>query len=297
MKARVSIIAAFVAALAVVPAVAFGNATHAASNSKTYPDSTGEDAQAPDITSLTISNDDARNIVFKINISNRPTLTADMTILGFVDADANEQTGDTTTLGADYAIELDPGAVALYKWDGSDYTFASEQTSLTFSYDATGAVIRINAADLGDTKSFKFAWIAVSGITTDASGNADFTNAHRDAVPDFGHGFATYDVIAKLQLKATAFSLSPNPAKAGKRFSASLAAQESDTNGPVKAGTVSCAGKIGTKAVPATHSLAAGVATCNWKVPSSAKGKTLRGTVKLVVKGTTLTKSFSVKIR
>lgn len=298
MKARVSIFAALVAALALVPALAFGGASQASSNSQTYPDSTGEDPQAPDITSVAISNDDSRNIRFKVNISNRPAMTPDMTILGFFDTDRKKTTGDpsTSTLGADYAIELDPGAVGLFKWNGSDYTYASDQSSLTFSYDATGPTIRINASDLGNTKGFKFGWVAVSGITTDANGNADFTNANRDAIPDPGHGFASYNVVAKLVLKATAFSLSPKPARAGKRLSASLAAEESDTNGPVRSGTVSCRGKIGPKAVPATHALVAGVATCNWRISASAKGKTLRGTVTLVVRGTTLRKSFAVKI-
>jgi len=295
MKVRISMIVAFVAALAIVPAAALGKASHATANTQTFQDSTGEDAQAPDITSLTIANDDARNIVFKLNISNRPALTPDMTILGFFDADQNAATGDPDTLGADYAIELDPGSVALFQWNGSDYAFAQEQTSLTYSYDATGATIRINAADLNDTKGFKFAWIAVSGIGTDPNGDPDFTNAHRDAIPDFGHGFLSYTVIAKLTLKATAFSLTP--ARAGKRFTATLAATQSDTNGPVKSGTVSCLAKVGTKAVPATHSLSNGVATCNWNLPKTAKGKSLRGSITLTVQGTKLVKTFSVKVK
>ena len=296
MKARFSVLAALVAALAVVPAVALGSASHAASNSQTYPDSTGEDAQAPDITSVQVSNNDARNLVFKINISNRPALTSDMSIIGFFDADSKASTGDQSANGADYAIELDPGSVGLFQWNGTDYVFAQEQTSLTYSYDTTGATIRINAADLGNTRAFKFAWIAISGITTDANGDSNFDNAHRDYFPDAGHGFASYQVIAKLVLTQTAFSISPSPAKAGKRLTASLAATQSDTSGPVTAGTVKCVAKIGTKGIAGTHSLAAGVASCNWTIPKSAKGKTVHGSISITVQGTTLTKTFTVKV-
>ena len=46
-----------------------------------------------------------------MNISNRPTLTPDMYMLFFLDTDKNAATGATDFLGAEYAIELDPGAV------------------------------------------------------------------------------------------------------------------------------------------------------------------------------------------
>ncbi len=44
---------------------------------------------APDITSVVVSNDDAGMITFKVNISNRPTLTPDMSVLLFLDTDQN----------------------------------------------------------------------------------------------------------------------------------------------------------------------------------------------------------------
>lgn len=158
---------------------------------QTFTDSTGEDAQAPDITTITVSNDTTGLISFKVNISNRPTITPDMTVLIFLDTDQNTATGDTSTLGADYAIELDPGSVGLFRWNGSDYV-ATPQSSLTSGYDATGATLRINSSDLGNTRGFNFGVLAISGITYDTTGNPNFTNAHSDAAPDSGHGFFNY---------------------------------------------------------------------------------------------------------
>src|SRR5207249_11465904 len=138
---KVLLLATSAALLAVVPSAAFGNSSHTTTNSQTYADSTGEDPNAPDITSVAVSNDDAGQITFKVNISNRPALTPDMTVLFFLDTDQNTATGDPQTLGADYAIEVDPGSVGLFQWNGSDYVGAASQTSLTYSYDATGATV------------------------------------------------------------------------------------------------------------------------------------------------------------
>ena len=100
-----------------------------------------------------------------------------MTVLMFLDTDKQATTGDTTSFGADYAIELDPGSVGLFKWNGTDFVAAPSQSSVTYSYDATGATIRASAADLGATKAFNFFTVAISGITTDAAGNPDFTTS------------------------------------------------------------------------------------------------------------------------
>ena len=278
------------------PPTALAKGSQARANSQTYIDSTGEDPSAPDITTIVVSNDDAGLITFKLNISNRPTLTADMLVLLFLDTDQKATTGDTSTFGADYAIELDPGQVGLFKWNGTDYIAPPSQSSVTFTYDATGATIRVSAPDLGHVKAFNFVTVAFSGITTDSMGNPDFTNAHGDPAPDAGHGVFSYKVLTKFSLSVKAFTTGPKPAKAGKKFVASLAATESDTGGPVHAGTVACTATVGGKHLTAAaHRLANGIATCSWLLPRNAKG-TLRGSVSLTVQGTTVVRPFSVTV-
>jgi hypothetical protein len=285
------------ALLVVLPTAALGGSSHRASNSTTFADSVGEDANAPDITSVGVSNDDAGNITLQINISNRPALTADMFMLVFLDTDQNATTGDTSAFGADYAIQLIPGAVDLFQWNGSDYAPAASQASLTFLYQPTGATIRISAADLGKTKGFRFGVVAASGVVVGASGDLDFTNVHRDFAPDSGHGFFTYQVLTKLILSVTSYTTVPKPAKAGKPFSASIAATENDTGGPVASGTVTCAATIAFKRIPAvTHILTNGIANCIWRIPATAKGRTLRGTITLTVQGAKVSRTFSARI-
>jgi hypothetical protein len=280
-----------------LPTSALAKRAAARANSQTFTDSTGEDPAAPDITSIVVSNDDAGLVTFKINISNRPALTPDMLVIAFLDTDQKTSTGDPQSGGADYAIQLIQGEVGLFKWNGSDFVVAQSQSSVTFGYDSTGATIRASAAELGSTKAFNFFAAAVSGIATDAAGNPDFTNEKVDPAPDAGHGVFTYQVLTKLTLSVQAFTTSPKPAKAGKRFIAGLAATESDTNGPVQAGTVACSATVGGKHLSATaHVIANGIAACAWLLPRTAKGKTLRGTVSLTVKGTTVVRTFAVKV-
>jgi hypothetical protein len=294
MRPKLAIPLALAALLVGVP-VALGGSTGVASNSGTFNDSVGEDANAPDITSIAVSNDDAGNITFQINIPNRPTLTPDMFVVVFLDTDQNANTGATDFLGAEYVIDLEPGAVSLFKWDGTDFVTAPSQTSLTFAYNS-GATIRLSANDLGKPKAIKFGVLAVSGVAVDAAGNPILDNVHRDAAPDQDHGFYSYQVLTKLVLKVTAFTTSPKPAKAGRTFSASLAATENDTSGPVKAGTVGCAATLAGKHIVAvTHTLANGVATCVWRIPRTAKGLTIRGTVTLTVQGTKVTRPFAAR--
>lgn len=286
------------AALAALPAVALGGASQAASNSQNYPDSTGEDttAASPDITSVAVSNDDAGNIVFKVNIANRPALTSDMAVFVYLNTDQNASTGDPSLLGTDAIIQLTPGSVFLFQWNGTTFAAAQSQSSLTYTYDATGATFHVSDADLGGVKAFGFIVEVDSGITTDASGNADFTNAKTDIAPDPGHGFFAYNVLTKLTLHQTAFTTSPSPARSGARFTASIAATESDTNGPIKGATITCSGVVRGVKLRATHSLANGVASCFWRLPKTAKGKTLYGQITVVVQGAKLTKSFTAKI-
>ena len=148
MRSRLAILLALTALVVGVP-VALGGSSHAAANSQTFNDSIGEDASAPDITSIVVSNDDAGLITFQINVSNRPAFTPDMYFLVFIDADKNPSTGDTNSVGAEYAIDLEPGAVGLFQWNGTTYAPASSQTSLTYAYASTGPTIHVSAAELG----------------------------------------------------------------------------------------------------------------------------------------------------
>ena len=293
MKRRTIAIVAALAALASVPAIALGSSAATASNSTTYTDSGGGDPQAPDITSVVVSNDDSGQITFKINISNRPKFTPDMLIDVFIDSDRNASTGDTQLFGADYVIEMQPSATILFQWNGQ--TFASGQV-INASYGSTGATFQVNARNLGGSKGFNFAVDATSGITTNANGDPDFTNAHDDLAPN-PPAVWTYKVIAKLTLAVDGFTTTPAPAKAGRTFSAGLAVSESDTASAVERGMITCAARVAGKPLQLTAKrIVQGVAVCVWLVPSSARGKAIRGSIGVTVQSVQVGRTFAARV-
>ena len=297
MKRRTLTFGLVVLALTVLPAIALGSAARSTTNSQSYPDSTGEDPAAPDITSIGVTNDDTGLITFQINIANRPAFTPDMLLDIFIDSDKNAATGSSQLFGSDYVIELQPGAVGLFQWNGSDFVGGSSQSSLTFSYGTGGATIRVNALDLNRTKGFNFAAVVASGIVVDANGNADFTNSHDDISPDAGHGTFAYQLLVKVTLSVAAFTTSPTPAKAGRAFSAGLAVTESDTNAGVDQGTISCSARIAGKAIAVkARRIVDGIVVCVWSIPKTARGKTIRGSIGVALQGAQTSRTFAAKI-
>jgi hypothetical protein len=282
-------------------AVLFAVAPAGAANKVTYQDSTGEDPAAPDITTIVVSNDDAGMMTFRINIPNRAQLTRDMLVDMLLDTDANPATGDPDNLGADYAIELFLGEVALFKWDGTGLTRrAGDPPATTLIYSWSGGVtIKISAAELGNTKKFNFAVVAVSGIVVDeTTGVPNFDNAVADAAPAATAGLYSYAVkIAPARLVFKSLTKAPATPKAGKTFTVRMSATRSDTGAAIVNGRVDCVAKAGARAVqPRSERFVGGQAVCVFKIPAGSAGKTLRGTITIVFEGKRLTRPFAGKI-
>jgi len=303
------LLVAIAVAVIALPTVASGalpsgtaTPTLVAANSTDYQDSSGENPLAPDITTLTVSNNDAGLISFRINIPNRPTLTRDMLILLFVDTDSNAATGDPESLGADYVIQLFEGEAALFRWDGTDFTRRAGDpaaTSLIFAYQG-GVTITISAAELGNTKKFGFAVIAISGIVFDpTTGDPDFTAAVSDVAPSPGSGFFVFEVkITPATLVVRKITTTPATPVAGKPFTMRLTVARSDTGAVLQNGRVTCIGRIGNVRLRAQAAgVTGGAAVCTWLIPKTAKGKTFRGSTAVVFEGLRASRSISRKIR
>ncbi len=273
-----------------------------AKNSQTYEDSTGETPGAPDITRIVVSNTDAGMITFRINVPNRPQLGQDMLLDLFVDTDFNVATGSPDIPGVDYVIELARGEVNLYKWDGSNFTrrFGDPPAvSLRYTYSG-GFTVSISAAELGNTKRFRFYIEVIGGIVVDpVTGDLDFTNALGDAAPGGGAGFFPYTVIlAKPTLLVRKVATTPKAPTAGKRFTMTATVARSDTGAVLRSGRVTCVGRAGTQALKAQVArVVNGAVTCTWLIPKKAKGKPFRGSAAVVFEGLRATRSFSARIR
>jgi hypothetical protein len=288
---RTAALVALVLGLTVAPAVALGGA---ASNSQSYSDATGEDPAGIDISSIAVSNDDAGLITFQVNVTNRPALTPDLLFQLYIDTTSSG--GDPESFGADYVLQLTTAGTALFKWDGSNFPFASSQAGVASAYASAGPTLRVSAAALGKPTTINFVAVAVSGVAEDANGDPDYSNAHGDLAPNFGL-YTGYEVRTTLALAVVRATTSPKPARAGRPFSVGLAITRNDTGGPVETGSVACTARVGTAAIPVrARRVANGVAACSWTLPANARGKIVRGTITVTVEGTRVTRSFSARV-
>lgn len=278
------------AAVLVVPSVAGAAPTHRAANSVTFEASLPEDALAPAITTVVVSNDDDGMLTFQLNVGNRPQLAATDHYGVFVDTDSNPSTGDVQADGAEYWIAVDNGRADLGKWNGNDYDFDVAQTSLVFTYTG-GPRLKVAAGDLGSPTSFQF---YVVSLTDDVAGG----DPHVDFAPPVGHGDWSYQmVIAPLTLSATSPKPAPAKPKAGKSFGVTMQVSANRTNALTQGVQVSCSAKVAGKTLkPKVSSFGGALARCAWALPASARGKTVSGTVTVTYQGATVTRHFSVHV-
>jgi len=269
-----------------------------AANSKTFEVPKSQDPKAPDITSIRVSNNDPGLIRFRINVANRPQLGADMLFDIFVDTDRRASTGSGGLAGVDYVLEVAGGDVNLFRWDGTNFTRRGgdpSAASLSYSY-RRGLTAQISAADLGNTRGFRFFVSATSGVTVDPdTGDLDFTNAHDNTAHPAGGGLYSFDVKRRpVQLAVQKVVATPQQPVAGKPFSVELTAIRTDTRATLKDGQITCLARAGGRTLPvrAPH-FVRGAALCTWLVPQSAQGKRLVGSIAIVFEGTTVTKNVS----
>jgi len=294
----VAAVSAFVVALVGAAATPGPASVQAATaNRVIYKDATGEDPLSPDITTVTVSNDDAGTITFQIALPGTPTLAADHEVALFLDADKNSGTGADAD-GSDYVIDLRvvPGTghfeVVLGRWDANtlDFDFATPQQTLRASYSA-GATFVVNTSELGGTTAFDFTAVAGTGINA-LTGEY---YGHHDVAPNDGRW--SYQLTAnRFVLSVARFFTVPAQPRAGRRFLATLVVASPEAL-PVTP-QVTCKVTIAGKALALkSKAFVDGAATCGWQVPKSAKGKLMNGSVTVVVQGVRVSPSFSAKVR
>jgi len=139
--------------------VAFGSTSALAGSSFTDP--AGDSGDAPDITAVTVSNDNGGNILVHVALAN---FTPESTVTIWLDTDKNASTGQD---GFEYRLILNNSADAakagwsLDQWNGTAWVPAAQTSTVHAAFDTTYADFRINKSDLGGTSGFSFqVWTA-----------------------------------------------------------------------------------------------------------------------------------------
>jgi hypothetical protein len=156
MKPRVAWVALWLALA--LPGTVQGQAT--------FTDPSGDGKGAPDIASVTVSNDNKGLLTFRISVAGSP---ASAWFGVAFDTDRNAATGAPDSLGAEYFLGYEPGknAVSFERWNGSEWVTAAHE-SVNVSADAASVALSVNASELGGIRSLDFWTRSLIGESVDA---------------------------------------------------------------------------------------------------------------------------------
>jgi hypothetical protein len=291
----------------------------AASADQSYTDAVGDAGSATDLASITVRNDSAGLIT--IQITTASPIVPNHVLFVAVDADKNAATGGDGDEYWFYGGQI--LGSGFFAWNGSGY---SKTAPPSFSATSSGntAQFSISRGDLGNTSGFRF-WIATASI--DQSGSSlqfkfwDFApeagyftydltypqcgNGRDDDgdgkvdTQDLGCSSATDDnesddPVSISLGKATILPARPH---AGSSVVVSVPTTRVETAQPLDGGTVTCAARVvGGKALRGAATLVAGKAQCRIKLPASAAGKTVRGSIAVTYQSASASAPFAFKV-
>jgi hypothetical protein len=165
-----------------------------ASNDSRYDDGAGDaPAEAPDLTAVQVSNDDAGTVIFRISMPNRDGLEPYDLVSVFVDADARVGTGCARgAFGAEYSLGSLGGRYVFGRCSHGTWSFARPPASFAGSFADSTLTLKVNRRDLGEPDALAF---RVGAAALKADGAYDFA-------PDVGTAAWSYRVLAPRQAVA-----------------------------------------------------------------------------------------------
>jgi hypothetical protein len=251
-----------------------------------YTDAGGDSGAAPDITGATVNSTASGQILFHVGIAGLPQ-SGDVETVVAVDADANPDTGWTNGDGAEFVFVVDQSdhTYGFARWTGSDWDWYTPYTTVTVTTASDGVTISVNRSELGATSELNF-WTRTL--------TADGGDGKSDDAPD--DGVWNYDLAAGgPKIVGATITTAPGAGpRAGKRFSIrvdglTLPTARSATSVLPTPETTACKATLAGRAL--------GGSGCSWKLPKSARGKTLRVVVTVTYEGTTASFPYSFKVR
>ena len=252
----------------------------------TFPDPANDYDAAPDVTSIKVS--DAKNgwIRFALTTPNYTTLPVESAVVLTIDSDDNARTGDA---GAEVRVNTLGGEISLERWDGHARTWVPDELPTRAHLTNSGHLVTIDlhVSELGSTRRLGFSILTADVNTAiQAVLAVDFSPDNRSY---FHYSFAYKPALA---LVATRLFGTPSHPHAGKPFAVNLTVRRSDTNRLVTAGSVGCRVVVGKSRLPARGTIVGGGGRCAFRVPATARGSVIRGTITVHSGGKAVAKNF-----
>src|SRR5262249_18317065 len=211
------------ATLAVALAVAAFAAAGAGASPVSFTDPVGDSSSAPDITSVSVSDNGTGSIT--VAVTTVSTLTPGQNVDVFIDTDKNGSTGSPS--GSEFNLEAwqdtNSSGWDMARWAGSDWKETVDSPSEHFSRSGNVFTWTVAAHATGQMPGFTF-W--PGGFMNDASGNL----IARDDAPDGGTWVYDLSRPAATIVPAIGKPLAvPARARAGKLLSLSFPLTQADT--------------------------------------------------------------------
>jgi hypothetical protein len=251
-----------------------------------FSDPSGDAGTAPDITGISVTNDDHGQYTITLTFANPYGAAAGAGIL--FDTDQNGSTGDV--FGAEYLLEDDHASHSfdLAVWSNGAWQSTPETTAgVTVANDNMSVTFFVNKSEIANATKFNFVALSFDG---------DGSAGHYDTAPS-GSGDFTYNA-------QTVFTLSlgttrDGAAKAGGTWTVSMSAVRSDTKTAVGSeASIGCSAKEGPKKLAVVQRIFVGTsAVCTFRVPKTPKHASLLASVSITDAGQTLTKGFTATTR
>lgn len=165
-----------------------------AANNAAFSDPAGDvTSAAPDITSVSVSNDDSAVVTFRVSIPNRPALLDPDLVAVLVDADGKASTGCARgSFGAEYALDVLAQRYVFGRCIRGQWDFTKPPASFRGSYGSSTLTLQVNRRELGGSTNFKFR-VGSAGTSDDG--------AAYDFAPNVGLAPWNYRVIAPRVVK------------------------------------------------------------------------------------------------
>ena len=280
---------------------------------QSYTDPGGDAGVGTDITGITVNNDQAGLITIQVASAN--PIVGNHAIAVFIDADKNPATGDDGTEAWMFGGPLVGAAFFSCNSGGCSPTNPPGFSARAASSNATE--FQFNRSAIGDSAGFNFDVISISidppnlnfwdiagTYTYDlafpqcGNGKDDDGDGKVDA-DDLGCSSPTDENEADDPVNVRLGQAKAKPAspKAGSMATISARATRVETGQAPESGRVTCTAAYPGKKLRGAGSFVSGNAICKVKLPATAKGKTVRGTMTLKYKTATATSPFSFRVR
>jgi hypothetical protein len=273
------------------------NETSSEPGLKSYRDTRAETDASSDITNIVVSSDEAGLLSFKVTLAAEPDRHT--SVLAYLDTDRNAATGMSARFGADYQLAASQlsqtdATFSLRRWNGRTFVDVS---SVYPDVGLRGRVVTLGFANADPiARSFRFA------VETQRRPRVAL-----DRAPDPGQAPLTFELrgSSPANLSLGELTLTPTRPRAGRVLTASMGVQaggRADVMNSIE--DFVCSAKVGPRFLEALDSSGLygveGAATaeirCEWRIPSGTSGKSVAGSVKLIVRGRPARQKFSAVI-